>query len=188
MSQSAASVVEDNFVAEGGDEPVVLSTVREERRRMSAPTTMIGYLAQLSANTLLHRLPTPLLAVCDDGFILYANPACHAMLGTDDAALAGQPLNQFLDVGSSISPPECVRVLREAAGDVIAWCHPEVGIVHAVVSQPMLLRTDDPVLLVALIDVTEWMWTFGSDSTPHVFRSADRCVNPPSTTGLEVVR
>jgi hypothetical protein len=80
-----------------------------------------------------------------------------------------------------------VRVLREAAGDVIAWCHPELGIVHAVVSQPMLLRADDPVLLVALIDVTEWIWTFGSDSTPHVFSSADRGINPSSTTGLKVV-
>lgn len=188
MLQSAASVVEDNFVAEVGDEPVVLSTVREERRRMSPPTTMIGYLLQLSADALLQRLPTPLLAVCDDGMILYANPAFQAMLGHGDNALAGQPLNRFLDVDSSISPPECVRVLREAAGNVIAWCHPELGTVQAVVSQPMLLRADDPVLLVALIDVTEWIWNFGSDSTPPVFRSADRYVDPSSTTSLEVVR
>ena len=186
--QSAISVVEDNFVAEGGDEPVVLCTVSEERRRTSPPTTMIGYLAQLSANALLQRLPTPLLAVCDDGMILYANPACEAMLGQDDNALAGQPLNRFLDVGSSISPPECVQVLREAAGEVTAWCHPELGTVHAVVSQPMLLRADDPVLFVGLIDVTEWIWTFGSDSTPNVFGSAARCVNRSSTTRLEVVR
>jgi PAS domain-containing protein len=166
MRESATSVVEDNLVVEVGDEPVVLSTVREERRRTSPPTTMIGYLAQLSAETLLHRLATPMLAVCDDGMILYANPACQAMLGHGDSALAGQPLNRFLDVGSSISPPECVQVLREAAGDVTTWCHPELGTVHAVVSQSVLRRADDPVLLVGLIDVTEWLWTFGPDSTP----------------------
>lgn len=161
MGQSAASVVEEDYVAGVGDEPVVLRAVREERRRTSPPTTSIGYLAQLSADALMERLPTPLLAVCDDGIILYANPACDAMLGHGDNALAGQPLNRFLDVDSSISPPECVQVLREAAGDVTAWCHPEQGIVHAVVSQPMLLRADDPLLLVALVDVTEWLWTYG---------------------------
>ena len=161
MLESAAVVVEDNFVVEVGDEPVMLSSVSEERRHTSPPTTMIGYLAQLSADVLLQRLPTPLLAVCDDGMILYANPACQAMLGHSDNALAGQPLNRFLDVDSSIGPPECVRILREAAGDVTAWCHPEQGIVHAVVSQPMLLRADDPLLLVALVDVTEWLWTYG---------------------------
>ena len=165
MLQSAAAVVEENFVVEVDDEPVVLSTVREERRRTSPLTTTIGYLAQLTADALLHRLPTPLLAVCDDGTILYANPACEAMLGHGDNALAGQPLNRFLDVDSSISPPACVQVLREAAGDVTAWCHPEQGTVRAVVSQPILLRADDPVLLVGLIDVTEWLWTFGTEGT-----------------------
>ena len=165
MLQSAAAVVEENFVVEVGDEPVMLSTVSEERRSTSPPTTMIGYLAQLSADVLLQRLPTPLLAVCEDGMILYANPACEAMLGHDDNTLAGQPLNRFLDVDSSISPPECVQVLREAAGDVTAWCHPELGTVRAVVSQPMLLRADDPVLFVGLIDVTEWLWTYGTEDT-----------------------
>jgi nitrogen-specific signal transduction histidine kinase len=50
---------------------------------------MMGYLEQLSAHTLLQRLATPMLAVCDDGMILYANPACEAMLGHGDNALAG---------------------------------------------------------------------------------------------------
>ena len=165
MHESAA-VVEDNSVIEVGDEPVVFSTVREERRRTSRPTTMIGYLEQLSANTLLQRLATPMLAVCDDGVILYANPACQAMLGPGDHALVGQPLNRFLDVGSNISPPQCVQILREAAGGVTTWRHPELRPIHAVVSPSMLLRADDPVLLVSLIDVTEWQWTFGPDSTP----------------------
>ena len=166
MRQSAASVGEGDCVVEVGDEPVVLSAVREERRRTSPPTTMMGYLEQLSAKTLLQRLAIPMLAVCDDGVILYANPACEAMLGHGDNALAGQPLNRFLDVGSSISPPECVRVLREAAGDVTAWCHRELGTVCAVVSQSMLLRADDPVLIVGLIDVTEWLWNFDTERTP----------------------
>jgi PAS domain S-box-containing protein len=176
MRQSATSAAEDSF-EEAGDEPTGFSTVSKERRRTPRPGTMIGYLGQLTANTLLQRLATPMLAVCHDGIILYANPACEAMLGYGDNALAGQPLNRFLDVDSGIGPPACVQALRESAGSVTAWRHAELGTVHAVVSPSMLIRSDDPLLLVCLIDVSEWLWTFGPGSTPPRLQQS-----PPGST------
>lgn len=127
---------------------------------------MIGYLEQLTAKVLLDRLPIPMLAVCNDGTILFANAACQALLGHGDSAVAGQPLNRFLAVGSRVGAAECARVLRAAGGAVTTWRHPRLGTVHTVVSQSLLLRADDPVLLIGLIDVTEWLWTLGADSTP----------------------
>ena len=138
--------------------------MREERRRAPRPSTMIGYLEQLTALTLLERLATPVLAVCDEGFVLYANPACEALLG--HGALAGQPLNRLHHACSELTAAECVRVLREASGGVTTWHHPELGMLYTVVSPPLLVRADDPVLLVTLIDVTEWLWNLGSEGAP----------------------
>lgn len=112
--------------------------------------------------TLLERLATPMLAVCDEGIILYANPACEAMLG--HGALAGQPLNLVHCAGPRITPAECVRILRKASGGVTTWCHPELGTLYTVVSPTLLVRADDAVLLVSLIDVTEWLWNLGPEN------------------------
>ena len=37
--------------------------------------------------------------------------------------------------------------------------HPTNGMVKVVASRPLLLRADDPVTLVTLADVTDWLWT-----------------------------
>lgn len=128
----------------------------EDRRRAPRPATMIGYLQQLPALAVLQRLAIPILAVGDDGIILYTNPACAAMLGHSDNALAGRPLNQLLRTGPR-TPAQSVQALRTAAGTVTAWSHSENGTVKAIVSPPLLI--DDPVLVVGLTDVTEWLWS-----------------------------
>jgi PAS domain S-box-containing protein len=137
----------------------------EECRRRPAPAIVAGFLEQLPAVVLLNRISIPMLAVADDGIIVFANPACQGMLGHAEDAVTGQPLNHFLHV-TAISASDSVAALRDAAGQITAWQHARDEIVQAVVSQPLLMRAEDPILLVGLTDVTEWLWTAGPDA-PH---------------------
>jgi hypothetical protein len=61
---------------------------------------------------------------------------------------------QFLDLGTDTTALKSFRKLRFAAGTLTSWRDPKHGTVDAVVSQPILMRRDDQVLLVGLIDVT----------------------------------
>jgi nitrogen-specific signal transduction histidine kinase len=136
----------------------------EERRRRPRPTTVAGFLDQLPAVVLLNRISMPMLAVADDGMILFANPACQVMLGAGDTSINGQPLNRFLHVAAA-GASDAVAALREAAGQVTTWQHTRDENVKAVVSQPLLMRAEDPILLVGLTDVTELLWTTGPDAS-----------------------
>lgn len=136
-------------------------TVTPERRRRPRPATITGYLEQLPAVVLLRRLPIPMLAVADDGIIVFVNPACQVMLGNPGATITGQPLNHFLQVNATTAP-DGVATLRDAAGEVTTWLGADDEIIEVVVSQPLLVRAEDPILFVGLTDVTEWVWTTGS--------------------------
>jgi PAS domain S-box-containing protein len=130
-----------------------------ERRRGDGPTSTIGYLQQLPALVLLDRLLMPVVGVDVDGEVTYANPAFARMLGhSDTAALTGQWLSTFLSGRVGESPHECVAMLRSARGSLVDWCHAEGYTVHTMVSDSMLLRSTDPLLLVSVSDVTERLW------------------------------
>jgi PAS domain-containing protein len=129
-----------------------------ERRRRPRPNTVVGYLDELSARVLLDRLTIPAIAIDEDGIIAFANPACHTMLGYDDLSIVGRSLTEFLGIRPTAAA-EAVSNLRNAAGTTTVWAHPTNGILKVVASQPLLLRADDPVTLVTLTDVTDWLWS-----------------------------
>ena len=137
-----------------GPHPVV------ERRRQRRPGRPHEYLQQMPALVLLNRLPTPTLAVGLDGEVIYANPAFASMLGHDDTdTVMGQSLSQMMS-GHSFCPAEdCVTALRGAGGGFADWCHADGYNVKTVVSQALLTRRTDPLLLVTVIDVTDALWT-----------------------------
>jgi len=134
-----------------------------ERRRIPPPTTTAGYLQQLPALILLDRLLTPMLAVAVEGVVAYANPACARMLGhTDTTALIGRSLPALLAGPSQTAPSDCVTALRTAGGAVTDWWHAQGFPVSTVVSASLLMRSTDPLLLISLSDVSEWMWANGA--------------------------
>jgi PAS domain-containing protein len=92
----------------------------EERRQRPRPATVAGFLDQLPAVALLNRISIPMLA--DDGVIMFANPACQAMLGAGETTITGQPLNRFLHVPAA-GASDSVAALREAAGQITTWQH-----------------------------------------------------------------
>lgn len=130
-----------------------------ERRRRPPPDTQMGYLHQMPGSVLVSRLPHPILAVGLDGILIYTNPAFARMLGyAESAALTGQSLSALLAGHSETSPQDCVTILRNAASTVIDWLHLEGGRIHTVTSDPLLTRADDPVLLISVTDISEYLW------------------------------
>ena len=128
-----------------------------ERRRRPPPSTPDGYLHALPA---LDRLPTPVLATGLDGVLIYANPAFATMLGHPDTTTLTEQLLPALLAGYSATPPrDCVTALRAAGAVVIDWLHAEGFPVRTVVSNALLVRATDPILLISITDITELMWT-----------------------------
>jgi PAS domain-containing protein len=131
-----------------------------ERRRQPAPSTLDGYLHQLPALILLDRLPTPMLATGLDGVLIYTNPAFATVLGyPDTTTLTEQPLPALLAGHSATPSRDCVTALRAAGTVVIDWLHAEGFPVRTVVSDTLLARATDPILLISITDITELMWT-----------------------------
>ena len=145
---------------DGYDKLVDVEERITERRRQPPPSTPNGYLHALPALILLDRLPIPMLATGLDGVLIYANPAFATMLGyPDSTTLTEQPLPALL-VGHSATPPrDCVTALRAAGTVVIDWLHAEGFPVCTVVSDALLVRATDPILLISITDITELMWT-----------------------------
>lgn len=138
-----------------------LSMLAEDRRRTQRPVSTIGFLEQLPAFALLQRLPMSVIAIDCDGTIRYANPAAMAMLGYTEGTLLDRPLTHFLVFDPSTPAAQVVNTLREAAGTVTTWRHEQEGVIKVIVSESMLLRADDPLLVVGLTDVTDWLWSHG---------------------------
>jgi PAS domain-containing protein len=146
---------------DGDGEFVDVQKRSTERRRRPPPSTPDGYLHELPALILLDRLPTPVLATGLDGVLIYTNPAFATMLGhTDTTTLMEQSLPALLAGHSATPPHDCVTALL-AAGNmgVIDWLHAEGFPVRAVVSEALLVRATDRILLISITDVTELMWT-----------------------------
>jgi PAS domain-containing protein len=134
--------------------------VSECRRSEEVPSSTIGYLQQLPALVLLDRLLTPVIAVELDGELSYANPAFAGMLGySDAAALTGQWVSTLMTGRADEPARDCVTALGTARGSLVEWCHVDDYSVQTRVSDTMLLRSTDPLLLVSVSDVTEWHWT-----------------------------
>jgi PAS domain-containing protein len=124
------------------------------------PAAPHDYLQQLPALILLSRMPTPVMALGLDGEVIYANPAFAAMLGYPHTGeLPEASLPALMAGHASTSPRDCVTELRAAAGRVTDWCHADGYHSHAIVSDALLCRATDSVLLITLTDVTDVLWS-----------------------------
>ena len=126
-----------------------------ERRREGRTNSPMETLQQLPALVVLERLPVPVLAVAEDGTILFANSAFGLMLGhpvEDVLAMKFQAIF-FSAPGGSI-----VSVVREHAGQTVELRHSDGSTVRARLSRSALLRGDDPVALATFQDLTEQLW------------------------------
>lgn len=130
-----------------------------ENRLRPSPSTRIGYIEQIPALTLLDRLPMPIIAVgLDDGAVVYTNPATADLLGYPDARSVNvQSLSSLMAAHAHARPSDCVAALNAAHTDgaTIEWNHLGGFPIRTITSRFILVRDDDPVSLIGLVDVTE---------------------------------
>jgi PAS domain-containing protein len=131
-----------------------------ERRLRPEPSTPHGYLCELPASIVLDRLPTPILATGLDGVVIHTNPAFATMLGhPDTTTLSEQKLPALLAGHSATEPRDCVAALRGVGTVVVDWLHAEGFPVRTVVSDALLVRATDLILMLSITDISEEMWS-----------------------------
>jgi hypothetical protein len=136
-----------------------------DRRTQTQPTALAGYLQQLSALEFLSRMPTAMLGVGALGNVEYANDACALLLGHPDGdSMVGRHLPGLLVGHAAHTAADCVATLR-VAPPIVEWIHSEGHAVRTIVSAPLSLRYPEELLLVSIIDITEWLWESGRNST-----------------------
>jgi PAS domain S-box-containing protein len=113
-------------------------------------------LEQLPTLVVLERFPVPVLAIAEDGTILFANSAFAEMLGhTKEAVLA----LKFDQIFHTLPADEsAVSVVRAHADLVVELLHQDGSTVRARMGKSALLRGDDPVALATFQDLTEQLW------------------------------
>jgi len=108
-----------------------------------------------------------MLGIGQLGDIAYANPACAEMLGYSDGdTVTRLHLPELLAGHSALAPSDCVNTLRSAQA-IVHWNHAQDYVIQTMVSPPLLVRESDPLLLVSITDVTDWLWESRPTSTTH---------------------
>jgi PAS domain S-box-containing protein len=117
----------------------------------------MALLQNLPALVVLERFPVPVLAIDEDGTILFANSAFGEMVGRDADTVKNMP---FVEVFHSLPADEsAISVMRAYAGLLVDLVHHDGSIVRARMSKSALQRGDDPVVLATFQDLTERLWS-----------------------------
>jgi PAS domain S-box-containing protein len=128
----------------------------DRRRRARTPQSPIETLQQLPALVVLERFPVPVLAIGEDGEILFANSAFGAMLGYPTDAVQELGFHQIF--GTMPAEESALTVLRAHADLVVELVHRDGSTVRASMSNSALLRGDDQFALAVFQDLTEQLW------------------------------
>jgi PAS domain S-box-containing protein len=131
-------------------------TEAERRRRAPQSRSPIDILTQMPALVVLDRMPVPVLAVDEDGLIVYANRSFEDMVGEAPAHMTGRPFRDLLR--RPIDGPVSGADLAARAGTIVELGHVDGWTVYAKMSESVLLRDSDAGYLVAFEDVTERSW------------------------------
>jgi PAS domain S-box-containing protein len=116
----------------------------------------MALLEELPALVVLERLPVPVLAIAEDGAILFANTAFADMVGRTPDAIRALRFGQVFH--TMPTDESAVSAVRAHADLVVELLHQDGSIVRARMSKSALLRGDDPVALATFQDLTERLW------------------------------
>lgn len=113
-------------------------------------------LKELPALVVLERIPVPVLAIADDGSILFANTAFSDMLGCEPGEATTLRFEQiFHHAPASESLLAAVHAL---ANEVVELVHKDGSVVRALMSKSAVRRVDDQFALAIFQDLTEQLW------------------------------
>ena len=128
----------------------------ERRRDGQDGHDPMALLKELPALVVLERIPVPVLAIAEDGTILFANNAFAEMLGRSAEAVTALKFRQIFH--TLPGEESAVSVVRAHADLVVELMHSDGSVVRARMSKSALLRGDDPVALATFQDLTERLW------------------------------
>lgn len=133
----------------------------ERRRNPQITDAPLDALQALPTLLVLQRLPVPVLAVGDDGNIVFANQHFAAMIGQPRDVVLATPLAEILHWLPA--DEAAASIVRERDGAIVELTHAEGWTVHARMSKSILMRDDDPMVLVIFEDCTEQQWLHSRD-------------------------
>jgi PAS domain S-box-containing protein len=129
----------------------------ERRRGEKAKQHPMEVLRELPALVVLERFPVPVLAIAEDGTILFANGAFADMLGYPPDAVLALKFHQIFH--AMPADESAVKVVRQHADLIVELVHQDGSIRRVWMSKSALVRGDDPVALAAFQDLTERLWS-----------------------------
>jgi PAS domain S-box-containing protein len=127
-----------------------------ERRRNRPAQSPMATLRQLPALVLLERIPVPVLAVADDGSILFTNTAFATMLGYDPDEVMSMRFHEVFH--QAPESENLLSVVHALANMVVELAHKDGSVVRALMSKSAVMRADDRFALAAFQDLTEQLW------------------------------
>lgn len=114
-------------------------------------------LRQLPALVALERIPVPVLAIADDGTIVFANSGFAAMLGYTAQQVLALEFRQIFAT-TPTAEESALSVMHSLANLVVCLQHRDGSTVRALMSRSALERADDRVALATFQDLTEQLW------------------------------
>jgi PAS domain S-box-containing protein len=129
-----------------------------ERRlnRRQAGQSPMAILKQVPALVVLERIPVPVLAIAQDGTLLFANTAFSEMVGWASDEVLSLKFDDIFRLAPTTESP--VSVVQALANMVVELAHRDGSSVRALMSRSTLIRADDNIALATFQDLTEQLW------------------------------
>jgi PAS domain S-box-containing protein len=128
----------------------------ERRRNGQTSLSPMATLKQLPALVLLERIPVPVLAIANDGALVFANSAFSEMVGRAPEDVVSLQFDEIFHL--PLSTESAVTVLQSLANEVVELAHRDGSSVRALMSRSALIRADDDIALATFQDLTEQLW------------------------------
>jgi PAS domain S-box-containing protein len=129
----------------------------ERRRDGGQPgQSPMAILKQLPALVVLERIPVPVLAIAQDGAVLFANTAFSEMTGWASDEVLSLKFDDIFHLAPTTESP--VSVVQASANMVVELAHRDGSSVRALMSRSTLIRADDNIALATFQDLTEQLW------------------------------
>ena len=131
----------------------------ERRRDGGQPgQSPMAILKQLPALVVLERIPVPVLAIAQDGTVLFANTAFSEMTGWASDEVLSMKFDDIFHLAPTTESP--VSVVQASANMLVELAHRDGSSVRALMSRSALIRSDDNIALATFQDLTEQLWLY----------------------------
>ncbi len=128
----------------------------ERRRNVQASLSPMATLKQLPALVVLERIPIPVLAIANDGGLVFANSAFSEMVGRAREDIMSMKFDEIFHL--PLTEESAVTVVQSLANEVVELAHQDGSSVRALMSRSALIRADDDIALATFQDLTEQLW------------------------------